>query len=232
MKAGAILKTKTGPDKNAVEFFFIYSDKGTTRVGQVTETTVIGTLDRIETKLLTDWAYVKLDKPVTSGGKVYNYVYIRADRVYEFTEGLKTYYVTASSLNVRSTPSSASRSNILGTVAKGVVAGTSDGQQQNGFLYVRLAKPLGGKSFGWLSMAYLSSNAPGSTSSTSTTSTTGVGISDDEPTPTQKGEIIVENAVGTPFLDIAKWGAIGVLAFIAGYMIVKLIRAYRAKRNK
>lgn len=229
MKYGAKLKTKTGPDKNRDEFFYIYDKPGGTKIGSVKEGSVIGTYERTESKLLTDYAYVKLTTPVTYAGSKYNYVYIRESAVYEYAPKLTTYYVkpTTTSVNVRSSPTTASSKNVIGSLKANAVVGTTDGTTQNGFFQFTLAK--GGT--GWVSRNYITSVAPAGAPTPTTPTPTTSGDTASEPdvvtdpatdSASEQAKTAVENTVGTGWLNILKWVGISLVALALGIAVAKL----------
>ncbi|GAB3761370.1 SH3 domain-containing protein [Spirosoma pomorum] len=226
MKSGATLKTKIGPDKNRDEFFFLYDKPGGKKIGAAKEGTILGTYDRSESRLLTSYAYVKLATPLTGG---YRYAYIRENAVYEYSAKKTAYYVNKSTqlLNIRSTPTTASSKNVVGTLKTGDLVGTTDGTTENGFLQFALAK--GGT--GWVSKNYITTTKPADATAPAddTTDTTeSTPVSD----PAQAGTVeqsttAAENRFGTGALNILLWVGIGLIAVAVGITLAKVY----GKRN-
>ena len=221
MKYGAKLKSKTGLDKNRDEFFFVYATPGTSvKIGAVKESTFIGTYEKTQSKLLTDYAYIKLNIPITYNGKSYQYGYVRQDAVYEYTPSLTTYYAkpTTTSVNVRSSPTSASSKNIIGSVKMNQVVGSTDGTTENGFFLFSL--PKGGT--GWVSRNYITSAVPTGTKAT-TTPGSGVDVSSNpaDDSVTERAETTLENTVGSTWLTVIKWAGITVIALAIGIAVAK-----------
>lgn len=221
MKIGAQLKTKAGPDKNKDEFFFIYAKPGGTKIGSVKESTLIGTYERTESYLLTDYAYVKLATPLTYNSVRYQYAYIRLEVVYEYIDSLATYYVKpgSNSVNVRSSATSASSKNILLILKPNALIGTTDGTTSNGFTLFTLAS--GG--MGWVSRNYITATVPAGV--TPPTTDPGPMI------PDYSTGTVVENAVGTGWLSTIKWIGLGVLALAVGIVIAKLYQRHGTTKN-
>ncbi len=231
MKPGALLKTKIGPDKNRDEFFFLYDSAGGKKIGSAKEATQLGTYDRTEYNLFTAYAYVKLTTPLAGG---YRYAYIRENAVYEYTAKKTAYYVNSSTqrLNVRSTASTASTKNIIGTLNKGQLVGTTDGTNSNGFLQFTLAT--GGP--GWVSKNYITTTKPAGTAApapdpTDTAASTPVS----DPAQASTGEratTSVENRFGTGSLNTIFWVGVSLVAIAVGITLAKLYeKRKKAKRS-
>lgn len=230
MKQGTQLKTKTGPDKNRDEFYFLYDKPGGTKIGSAKEATLLGTYDRTEYALLTAYSYVKLTTPV----KGYRYAYIRESAVFPFTPVQTPYYVVGStSVNVRSSATASSSKNIVAVLTKNSLVGTSDGTRSNGFLFFTLAK--GGT--GWVSANYLTTTVPKGSKPVVVVSNPQDGTGDGNPAPVndpndQSGtEVIVtsmENRFGTASLSTLKWLGLGLIAVALGLALAK----YYEKRKR
>ncbi|GAB3568864.1 hypothetical protein GCM10027578_22230 [Spirosoma luteolum] len=230
MIQGAKLKTKTGPDNNRDEFFFVYDRPGGTKIGAVKEGIVIGTYDRTESKLLTPYAYVRLTEPVTYNGSSYRYVYIRESAVYEYAPSLTTYYVkpTTSRVNVRSSPTSASSKNVIGSLTANQLVGTTDGTTQNGFFQFSLAK--GGT--GWVSRNYITSTVPAGKTAPVSDPTAPADVVTDPATDSllaQSGTE-VENSLGSTGLLVLKWVGVALLALALGIGVAKWSTRKRSAR--
>lgn len=221
MKYGAKLKSKTGLDKNKDEFFFVYDSPGGTKIGAVKESTFIGTFEKTVSRLLTDYAYVKLNIPITYNGKSYQYGYVRQETVYEYTPSLTTYYAkpTTTSVNVRSSPTTASSKNIIGSIKANQLVGSTDGTTENGFFLFSL--PKGGT--GWVSRNYITSTVPAGTKEASTPGT-GVDVYTNpaNDSVTDRAQTSVENTIGSTWLGVIKWAGITVIALAIGIAVAKL----------
>ncbi len=227
MKAGATLKSKTGLDKNVDEFFFVYDKPGGSKIGAVKEDTVVGTYDRTETKLLTDYAYVKLATPITYNKKLYQYAYLRAATVYEFSPNLTTYYVkpTTSKVNIRSSATATSDKNIIGSLSANQKVGVTDGKTANGFFFFTLPS---GKT-GWVSRNYITSTVPKGAVAPSTSEKPDTITDPATDSQAKQFGTEVENTVGTSGLAVLKWVGIGLLAVALGIVAARL---YKNRKRK
>ncbi|GEM_PF-7076478 len=230
MKTGATLKAKTGLDKNVDEFFFVYDKPGGTKIGAVKEDSVVGTYDRTESKLLTDYAYIKLTTPITYNGKVYYYAYMREAAVYEFSPNLTTYYVksTTSKVNIRSSATTTSDKNIIGSLKANQLVGTTDGTTRNGFFLFTLAS---GKT-GWVSRNYITSVVPKGTVAPSTSEKPDTVTDPATDSPAKKAATEVENTVGTTGLAVLKWAGIALLAITLGVVVARLYKNRKQKQKR
>lgn len=221
MKYGAKLKSKTGLDLNRDEFFYVYDAPGGTKIGAVKESTFIGTFEKTVSKLLTDYAYVKLNIPLTYNGKSYQYGYVRQATVYEYTPSLTTYYVkpTTPYVNVRSSATAASSKNLIGSLKANALVGTTDGTTENGFFHFTLAT---GKT-GWVSRNYITSTVPAGVTPKVTPGTNVDPTSNPaNDSVTERAETTLENTVGSTWLTVIKWVGITVVALAIGIAVAKL----------
>lgn len=228
MKAGATLKSKTGLDKNVDEFFFVYDKPGGTKIGAVKESSIVGTYDRTESKLLTDYAYLKLATPITYNGKLFQYAYIREAAVYEFSPNLTTYYVksTTSKVNIRSSATAASDKNIIGSLTANQRVGVTDGTTSNGFFLFTLPS---GKT-GWVSRNYITSVVPKGAVAPSTSEKPDTVTDPATDSPTKQLGTEIENSVGTTGLAVLKWAGIALLAITLGIVAARLYKNRNRKR--
>lgn len=232
MKQGTQLKTKTGPDKNRDEYFFLYDKPGGTKIGSVKEGVLIGTYDRTDYALLTAYAYVKLLTTVKGA----RYAYIRESAVYAYTPKQTPYYVVGStSVNVRSSATASSSKNIVGVLTKNSLVGTSDGTRQNGFLFFTLAK--GGT--GWVSANYLTTKVPAGVKAPTTPSEPADSTQPDtpvnDPADQSGSETVVtatENRFGTAALSSLKWVGIGLIAVALGLALAKFYEKRRKSAKR
>ena len=242
MNAGQLLKTKSSVDKNdTTGGWFLEATPGGQHIGSFPQNTVLGTFEkevRPTLKAFTLYYYVKLANPFSSGGKVYNYAYILAEKVFAYSPTMQTAFVKKSvkSLNVRASPSLTAK--VLKTVAGGAVIGTTDGSQRNGFYLVNL----GENALGWVSANYVAirakaavpttgggSSTAGSTGGSTTGSTGssgGIPPADpsDLPVESGTGEVIntsLDNALGDNNAQYLKYGLGGLLLVIVVLFIVK-----------
>lgn len=223
---GTLIKTKVAISTEPNAAFKAYDAPGGKAITALSPNTVIGLFNTEKTFGLTKYYYIRLLEAITYQSKTYQYIWIESTKVYAYTPTMVTYFVTgASSVNVRSAPTVAA-STLIGSLAKGKVAGTSDGTTRNGFMYLKLNTPIKGTNWAWISKNYLTTKAP-----TGTTTTIPVGddgkpvvITDPQDQPTTgKVQTALENTFGDGTADLIKWTGIGLLAAGLALLIVRVL---------
>ena len=231
MNKGQLLRTKEGADKNNPGAWFLEDKPGGNHLAAVPGLFVVGTYERSERKLFTDYYYVKLATPMSIGGKTIAYAYIRADKVYAYSPTLQNVYVSAkaSTLNIRATPFLTGK--VLTTKPKGALVGQTDGTKRNGFYQVIL----GPSQIGWVSANYVAIRAlTAKTSNPGTSTLPGeTPIPDASPadlpmdgtnTTAESLDTTLDNTVGDNVAGYLKWGLAGlgvVIVFVIGFRLMQ-----------
>ncbi len=235
MQTGQILRTRTA-GANDTGQWKAFDKPGGVAVAAFNQQVTVGTYAGEEKTgvigFRTTFYKIRLLEAVTYKGKSYPYVYMEEAKVFAYTATSKT-YKASTTVNVRSTPSSASLSNKIGSVAKGAVAGTSDGTEKNGFLYVKLANPsaMKGYTYGFIAKTLLTAVATPtpatptpSTGGTPTGPTTNDPDSVEEPAVTT-GEQVTgfgERLLGEKGAKVARYALLAGLSVLIGFVVWSL----------
>jgi hypothetical protein len=235
MQVGQILRTRTaGANDNGS--WKAFDKPGGVAVTAFKQGLTIGTF-AAEEKIgvygfRTTFYKIRLLEAVTYNGKSYQYVYMEESKVFAYTAESKT-YKAANTVNVRTTPNAANLRNKIGSVAKGAVAGTSDGTERNGFLYVKLTSPMSGYTYGFIAKTYLTAVASSTTTPSTTPSTGGTPATptseapttEEQPTTTtDKVTGLGERYLGEKGMRVARYALLGGLALLVGYVVWKVFK--------
>jgi hypothetical protein len=232
MKIGDLVKTRHAANAG----YFAYSGPATFNVKVATYPAtgvLLGTIAAFETTGTvfgiggTNWVKIKLDQPVLFNSITYPYVFIKETGVYVPTTTMAEYYVNdrAKMVNYRSGPSTVT-GKVLGQLATGQLAGTSDGTKSNGFL--RVTRP--NNAVVWISALYVTAKA--ATTTTPTAGTPAPTGTDEKPTIPQVVEIKLENLVGEKAAPVIKWGLVALGVGIVVLIVVRFTKAKGGKRRK
>nr|WP_293838570.1 hypothetical protein [uncultured Arsenicibacter sp.] len=227
MTVGTLIKTKASSTASTQPngVFKAYDVPGGKAITVLNPNTVIGLYNTEKLSGFTRYYYIKLLEAITYQGKTYSYIWIEASKVFAYTPSMVPYFVTgASAVNVRSEPKLNAKT-LLGSLKKGKLVGGSDGTTRNGYMFMKLATPLKGYNWAWVSKNYLTTRDPNTgTTPASTSGGSPAVVSDPQDAPvTSKVETILENTFGDGTAELAKWAGIGLLAAGLAFLIVRLL---------